>query len=425
MSHGQYDPFFEREQPYGSYEELRAEVMALPAITDDGERTAALNALWSNLVSSNQVPYVFDDRVAFLYRGVASSVSWAGDFSGWRPVAGENVPGTDLWVLERTFHADSRLDYKVIRNGAWVLDPINPLTMWSGFGPNSELRMDGYEFPMETVRRPEVPRGTVTGNARVETPHLPYDVNVRVYTPAGYAEEGLKDLPVVYVTDGHEYLDERLGGMVTVLDNLIADEVLRPVIAVFVDPRDPQTGQNRRAEQYIDNGNFVAFLAEDLVPLIDRNFRTDASATARTIMGTSLGGLNAAYTTALRPDVFGNAGVQSPAFWTFTEIYGWYQTLDLQDQVRISMTGGAEYDGTGGATMDVILGANGYDYSYLEVNEGHSWGQWRGLLDTILVDLVGPPAEIPEPGTLTVMAGAAALLKRPVSAGRKGRSDSE
>jgi enterochelin esterase-like enzyme len=34
--------------------------------------------------------------------------------------------------------------------------------------------------------------------------------------------------------------------MLPVLDNLIAAGALQPAIAVFIDPRDPNTGANRR-----------------------------------------------------------------------------------------------------------------------------------------------------------------------------------
>lgn len=423
----EYPVNHDREPVYEHYDALRDEIVGLTQITDEALRTTALDAIWERLVGGHQVPFVDGDRVAFLYRGSAATVAWAGDFSGWQPVSGTQVPGTDLWVLEQTFHADSRLDYKVVRNGSWILDPNNPLFMYSGFGPNSELRMPEYVFPVETVRRAGVARGGLTANARIATSRLAHDVNVRVYTPAGYDEERLKDLPVVYVTDGHEYLDDRLGAMVTVMDNLIADGALRPMIAVFVDPRDPdQPSLNRRSDLYVNNSAFVAFLAEDLVPLIDEHFRTDASAGARTIMGTSLGGLHAAYTTALRPDVFGNAGVQSPAFWAYDGIYDWYRTLDLQDEIRISMTSGAEYDGNGGSTMDAILSERGFEYRYIEVNEGHSWGQWRGLLDELLIDLVGPPVGVPEPASGALLAGGlAALSVRSGSAVRKDRRGDE
>ncbi len=149
---------------------------------------------------------------------------------------------SDVWMRVYPFPEAARLDYKLVRNGTWILDPANPHQQWSGFGPNSELRMPAWVFPSETVRDPQVPAGAFTPSLSLASTNLGYTVRYRVYTPAGY--DALSDLPVVYVTDGHEYADDRLGAFRIVLDNLIADGRAEPAIAVFIDPR--VNGQNLR-----------------------------------------------------------------------------------------------------------------------------------------------------------------------------------
>ncbi len=224
--------------------------------------------------------------------------------------------------------------------------------------------------------------------------NLGYDVNYRVYTPSGYDENKLADLPVVYVTDGHEYAVDHLGATITIMDNLIADGLLRPAIAVFVDPRNPTNpNQNRRASEYISNRAFADFLADELVPVIDGNYRTQADAAGRTILGTSLGGLNSAYVGATRPDTFENLAIQSPAFWADSTIYDAFRDPDLAELVDIYMTNGSGIAGdNGGAfTMAGILNQFNYDYTFTTANQGHSWGQWRGQIGEILVGLVGAP----------------------------------
>ena len=49
----------------------------------------------------------------------------------------------------------------------------------------------------------------------------------------------------------------------------------------------------------------------------------------------------------------------------------------------------------GATNFSNLLQAGGYDFRFTTVNEGHSWGSWRGNLDEILVHLVGPA--VPEP----------------------------
>jgi len=53
---------------------------------------------------------------------------------------------------------------------------------------------------------------------------------------------------------------------------------------------------------------YVKFLAEELVPYIDRVINTEAEPSSRTVMGSSKGGLISLYTHFERPDVFGKVG---------------------------------------------------------------------------------------------------------------------
>ena len=132
-------------------------------------------------------------------------------------------------------------------------------------------------------------------------------------------------MPVVYVTDGHEYAADHMGSLTAVLDNLIDDGTLRPTIAVFIDPRDPNNlDNNRRLTEYNMNPQFAGFVASELVPAIDAAYRTSAAADDRVILGTSMGGLNSAYFGATKSDVFHKIAIQSPAFSFNPSIYGLY-----------------------------------------------------------------------------------------------------
>jgi enterochelin esterase family protein len=411
------DPYFVRDQIFPSYNAFREEVNRIVNISDPIQRSIELDHLWDNLRHAGQVPYAQQNQVAFLYRsgGAQVNVSWPGDFNRWNPQdpnwRGTRLGETDLYILETTMPTDARLDYKLYVNGVWLLDPANPLLMWGGFGPNNELRMPDYRFPLETVHRQNVPHGSISDNRRISSSSLGYDVQYRVYTPPGYGGTG--NLPVVYVTDGHEYAVDYLGAMVDVMDNLIADRQLQPLIAVFIDPRNPDNlGQNRRGSEYVTNPRFAAFVADELVPLIDDQFTTDPSADARTILGTSLGGLNSAYFGAVRTDTFRNIAIQSPAFGVDSEIYAMYQDPDLADQLKIFMTNGNIQDDGGAFRMAQILSEYGYDFEFTTVNESHSWGNWRGQLDDILTNLVGPPVPEPSSAVLLLMALIVARAKR-------------
>ncbi len=362
---------------------------SLANISNSQTRDSSITNFWNSLRAEERIPFVLGDSVVFLYKGNASRVSWAGDFNGWNPgvnaYQGKKVGLSNIWLCLAGFPRDARLDYKIVLNGSnWILDPENPHQQWSGFGPNSELRMPDWVYPEETVKRHWIQHGDFSQNQNIYSVQLGYSVNYRVYVPAGY--DSLSNLPVIYVTDGHEYADDRLGSMIIVLDNLIADGKIQPILAVFIDPRNPgNQSQNRRASEYTMNEKFASFVTDELVPAIDSNYKTNSNADARAILGTSLGGINSAYFGAIRNDKFRLIAIQSPAFKYKPQIYSLYQN-SAKMPLKIFMSTGVIYDTEEAARqMKSILESKGYSLKYIEVNEGHSWGNWRALLDEMLI----------------------------------------
>lgn len=369
----------------GFYERTLEAVDTAAGIADPGARTAALDQLWTELEDAGRFPLIEGERCTFLFRGQARRVELAGDFNGWDPAQSpaRRLGESEVWLFETRFPIDARLDYKfVVDGGDWRLDPSNPRTQLGGFGPNSELRMPDYQASPWLVRADGVPRGSIQGPRSLRSEHLGYAVRFAVYLPADYDE--LEDLPCIYVTDGHEYADDAMGGMVLVLDNLIAQGRIEPVMAVFVDPR--VDGRNLRAEQYVLNPSFADFAAEELVPLIDGDYRSSPHREDRAILGTSLGGLNAAWFGYRHPESFGLVAMQSPAFQAgggrILDLYRESEPLEL----RMFMSWGSFHDfGENTEQMLDILRGKGYELATELRNEGHSWGQWRALLDEILL----------------------------------------
>lgn len=363
------------------------------ATADPSVRTARLDRLWTTLRSAGQIPFAAGDSVLWLYRGSASSVAWAGDHSGWDPSGqgGTNAFGLGVWMRRASFPADARLDYKVVVNGSnWILDPVNGFQQWSGFGPNSELRMPSYIPSPYTTLQPGQARGTLGPNVRYASTALGYDVQYRVWTPDRYNPD-IDELPALYVTDGHEYADDRLGAMLVALDNLIAYGLFERTVVVFVDPRNPSNlSQNRRQTELVPPGGsssvcnpcrgdaFLTALATEIVPAVEAAYRVSSRPERRGILGTSLGGLFAAYAGATRPDVFGKIGINSPAFQVYPAIYDAYRRAPQNQTVFVSQ--GTINDGNGGQTLVPILRQYGYTHQYEVRNEGHSWGQWRNLM---------------------------------------------
>ena len=359
------------------------------------QTTTALDEFWKELKKSNQIPFKVDDSVAFLYRGAAKSVEWMGDFNGSGydkkfDNKGKKIANTDVWILKTSFPKDARLDYKIVLNGRnWILDPENSYQQWSGVGggsPNSELRMPDWKEDPSLQYHDNIPHGKIISEILFHSKTLDYQITYSVYLPQG----NLNNLPVVYVTDGFEYMHPKMGNMITILDNLIADKKIKPVIAVFIDHREPvNRSNNRRMEELAMNEKYLKFFTDEFIPLVEQTYPVAKGRENRAILGTSMGGLTSAYFIFSRPEIFGMAGIQSPAFWSKPQIYSLCDSV-ADSKTKIFMSSGV-FNDTSESTrkMKTILENNSCTYTYKETNEGHSWGNWRNLIDDILIDFFG------------------------------------
>ena len=256
---------------------------------------------WKELPSIWSMPVRFGDLVVFLYRGEAQLVDWEADWSNYRANIRDQLDGTDLWMYTVRLPEDARLEYQILLDGEeLLLDPLNPKVETGGLGSKSVVEMPGYVAPEFMSPQAGLAVGTLTEDISFSSQNLGYVVNYRIYTPAGY--EHLTGLPVLYVTDGQDFL--AFGKMTAALDYLISSDQIQPVMAVFIDPRNVNTGENQRNEQFFDNPAYGKFLAEELVPEIDRFYRTDPSPEARLIIDTSNGGYHSLYFALNHSDTF-------------------------------------------------------------------------------------------------------------------------
>jgi enterochelin esterase family protein len=346
--------------------------------------------LFDSLKSQNRIPWISNDTIIFIYKSSGSSVHIAGDMTSWSLKAeylAKTIGKTDIWYLIKTFPMDARLDYKIIINGSsWYLDTNNPKKQLSGFGYNSAFSMPDYDSSAYLIESAAIPKGTLSQAQIISSVKLERPVRFWVYTPSGY--ESMENLPSIYVTDGQEYKEKGMGSMKVVLDNLIAGQIINPLVAVFVDPVHPNTGVNQRVELFLNNPAYAAFFAEELVPAIDEAYKTDKQAQNRAILGTSYGGNNAAYFGYQVPGTFKLIAPQSPAFNSnVTNLYLDAESLQLN---KVFITTGVINDTEHYANqLEQLLKAKDIPYRYIKVNEGHSWGNWSALLDDILIYFYG------------------------------------
>lgn len=98
--------------------------------------------------------------------------------------------------------------------------------------------------------------GTLSSNQRISSASLGYELQYRIYRPAGTSDDD--SLPSLYVTDGQLYLE--YGRFKSILDDAIGAGLIQPVLVVFLDSRNPDKLQeNRRDTEFMCNSKFAAF----------------------------------------------------------------------------------------------------------------------------------------------------------------------
>ncbi|MGO4222256.1 alpha/beta hydrolase [Lysobacter sp. TAF61] len=168
------------------------------------------------------------------------------------------------------------------------------------------------------------------GPVRLELPapaFAPEQVKVAVYLPPGYDDAGDRRFPVLYINDGQ---DMQAVGLESTLARLYADHAIEPVIVVAIDmlhDRMGTYGLSDRAAGASAPGtsrfgpigtrahDYAQWLAQTLVPYVDGHYRTQPQASARTMLGWSLGALQAFDMGWQYPELFARVGAFSPSFW--------------------------------------------------------------------------------------------------------------
>ncbi|WP_327640188.1 enterochelin esterase [Kribbella sp. NBC_00482] len=367
---------------------------------------------------------VADDDVwlTFLYRArePVKSVSVFGGPAGWDPPANgmHHLAGTDVWYLTFRVRADLRCTYRLAvddvdsptakiedwyeRTAHWFADPLNPATFVYPEDESTGSRhtvVSVAELPDAPAQpwitaRPEGPRGELVQHLH-RSDLLGNERRIWIYTPPGYRPED-EPLPLLVLFDG----DTVLGPMPipAILDNLIGDGRIPPMIAVLID----SLTQEIRDRELPCGAPFLAYLTDELLPWIRERYRVTTDPARTIVAGQSHGGQAAAFAGLRRPDVFGNVISQSGSFWWRPEGDEEHEWLTRQyaaterQPVRLHLEAGLQERGQSPGQGPSILVANrhlrtilrskGYEVEYVEFNGGHDYACWRGsLADGLIV----------------------------------------
>ncbi len=290
----------------------------------------------------------------------------------------------------------------------WDAEPLDACSYFSYEGQDApEYEVTGValsvvELPAPPPDSPLAPHAE-SSSGRVEQFRLWSEIlgnerDVWVYTPPGYSPaQGPYGVMVQF--DGETYT--HLVGVPTILDNLISEGRIPPLVAVLPDNIDHET----RMRELGCHQPFVDYLTEELLPWARERYAVGDDPERTVVSGSSMGGLAALYVGLRASDVFGAVLSQSGSFWwrpNDEEPHEWLNRryaesprLPLRLYLDVGIFETSITPGDGPTQVEVnrrmrdVLCEKGYDVTYAEFEGGHYWGCWKGTLADGLVALLG------------------------------------
>ncbi len=350
----------------------------------------------------------------------------AGAVVGWDVAENQmsRLLKTDLWYKTYKMRSDTRAIYRFSLNDTlvpWNLDNMegrlaashrDPLNHRIFIFPKYQDDPAGTDTLLSVLELPDAPpqpwiteRPGVTKG--VIEPHHIHSAILRnerrawVYTPPGYRSDA-EPYGLLLLFDGGAYRE--FIPTPTILDNLLAEGMLPPMVAVLLD-----SPPHSRNHELACHPPFVDFLVQELVPWLHKHYNVTTDPQKTIVGGSSAGGLAAAYVGLHASAIFGKVLSQSGSFWwdwdTEEKIAQQWLTHEFAispkqplhfyiDVGRLERIAGYDLLMVNRHLRDVLL-AKGYTVDYAELGGGHEYISWRGGFSDGLLALTELPAAVP------------------------------
>jgi len=314
------------------------------------------------------------------------------------------VKGPDgVWTYTSEPQDKGYHNYWMIVDGAIVVDPAN-----NAFIGYSHM-CNGFEIPDPNggfYELKDVPHGNVLIKNYYSKAAKSWR-HIFVYTPPDYDKNIKNRYPVLYLQHGGGE-DERvwieMGRTNLILDNLIAEGKIKPFIVVMetsaVGPQFPMgprpgaaapgaqqpvapapgaPGAGAQAAGARPRFSFDAYadlMINDMIPWVDKNFRTLPDQAHRAMSGLSMGAMCTRSVTLAHLDMFAYIGLFSG---------GTIAPAEISDKSKVKlvfMSYGSRERGSDGvkAAADILNQAGIKSVSYVSPLTAHEWQSWRRSL---------------------------------------------
>lgn len=337
-------------------------------------------------------PEVQNDSVTFrLKADYATIVKLSGT---WMPGWGATIDMTrgenNVWEVTIPCPEPEIYTYYFVVDGVSVNDPQNVMVQRDGSRYLSMLLVEGERT--ENYKSANL-RGTVS-HPWYNSEILGINRRLTVYTPYGYETNPKAKYPVLYLlhgAGGDEEAWSSMGRTAQILDNLIEKGIAKPMIVVM-----PNGNPNQQAAQtfglptteydWRDPANrnlYVQSLVEEIVPFIEKNYRTVAKKSHRAIAGLSMGGGHTIAASGMYPDAFDYICPLSMGSRKSEELNAQLQGIKKAGYKLYWLAcGKTDFLFDQANELDAALTENGLEHTYFVSEGGHTWDNWRLYLNT-------------------------------------------
>jgi enterochelin esterase-like enzyme len=333
-----------------------------------------------------------DGRVTFRLRAPsAKSVAVVGEWRGGPATMTKDEQGTFSVTVGPL--APDIYGYSFSVDGLQMLDPGN-----SAIKPMRSPLTSILEVPGDPPKLHEYQDVPHHGTVRVheyQSRALSRLRRIHVYTPPGYDADAKTQYPVLYLLHGSGDNDatwSAFGRVNRILDNLLAQGKVKPMVVVMPDghaalpgqrssagtPPGPEGGRSRNIELFEQD------LLREVIPLIEANYYVHTDAQSRAIAGLSMGGGQALTIGLNHPDRFAwVGGFSSAVFSPETTLAPALKDSQATNSALRTLWIACGKDDRlieNNKRLSALLKEKQIRHEFLTTDGNHSWPVWRGYL---------------------------------------------
>ncbi|RYD95132.1 MAG: esterase family protein, partial [Sphingobacteriales bacterium] len=177
-----------------------------------------------------------------------------------------------------------------------------------------------------------------------------------------------------------------------ILDNLLAAGQAKPMIVVMPNgsmPLPPSSGMPNPAAMQKMRALFADELLKEIMPYVEKTYRTQTNRENRAIAGLSMGGFQTLDVALTRPELFNYVGVFSSGFFgaTIDEAETKYASalndpgFNKNKKLFWIEIGKDDFVMDANKKTMALLDKHQIKYQYKETAGGHTWTNWRQYLN--------------------------------------------